>query len=184
MTASRIRYGDALASGIATHAVSSEDIDALAGALEGEDDTDILLAPFETKPEPQTTPQMREQIAAWFSAPDILELFERVESAAAKGNELAETILASFSRNSPTSLAVAFRQINEGGALSLDECMTMEFRIVNRMLRGREFYEGIRAAVIDKDGKPRWEKKSIFEVSAAEVDAYFAPLPGGELRLK
>ena len=32
----------------------------------------------------------------------------------------------------------------------MDECMRMEFRILNRMLAGHDFYEGIRAAIIDK----------------------------------
>ena len=54
--------------------------------------------------------------------------------------------------------------------------MRMEFRILNRMLAGHDFYEGIRAAVIDKDGKPQWRPPSLDEVSAEAVDAYFAPL--------
>ena len=37
---------------------------------------------------------------------------------------------------SPTSLDVAFRQISAGATLSMDECMRMEFRILNRMLEG------------------------------------------------
>lgn len=184
LTASRIRYGDALASGIATHAVLSEDFGALAEALEYAGDTGSLIAPFAATPEPQTTMRMREWIAEWFSAASIVDLFERVESEAARGNELADAILTSFRRNSPTSLAVAFRQIREGARLSLDDCMRMEFRIVNRMLCGYDFYEGIRAAVVDKDGKPRWEKNSVYDVSASEVDAYFAPLPDGELAIK
>ena len=32
----------------------------------------------------------------------------------------------------------------------MDECMRMEFRILNRMLAGHDFYEGIRAVIIDK----------------------------------
>ena len=33
-----------------------------------------------------------------------------------------------------------------GSTLSMDDCMRMEFRILNRMLAGHDFYEGIRAA--------------------------------------
>ncbi|TJW82500.1 MAG: enoyl-CoA hydratase/isomerase family protein, partial [Mesorhizobium sp.] len=84
---------------------------------------------------------------------------------------------------SPTSLNVAWREISAGLTLSMDECMKMEFRILNRMLAGHDFYEGIRAAIIDKGSKPEWRPASLEAVSAADVDAYFAPLGAGELDL-
>jgi enoyl-CoA hydratase len=183
MTAARIRYGDALFSGIATHAVAAEDFPVLADALQGRGDTDEIIAPFAIVPDPMTTDKMRRDISYWFSADTLEELVKRVENAAGQGNELAASIVASFARNSPTSIAVAFREIREGARLSLDDCMRMEFRIVCRMLRGREFYEGIRAVVVDKDNKPNWEKKSVSDVNFSDIDAYFAPLPDGELQL-
>lgn len=67
--------------------------------------------------------------------------------------------------------------------MSMADCMRMEFRILNRMLSGHDFYEGIRCAIIDKGAKPDWQPAAIAEVSAADVDAYFAPLPDGELTL-
>ncbi len=51
---------------------------------------------------------------------------------------------------------VAFREISAGLTLSMDECMRMEFRILNRMLEGNDFYEGIRAVIIDKGDTPEW----------------------------
>ena len=74
-------------------------------------------------------------------------------------------VLETLRKRSPTSLNVAFRQINAGAMLSIEECMRMDFRILNRMLRGHDFYEGIRAAIIDKrtppsGGRPRWRRSS------------------------
>ena len=60
--------------------------------------------------------------------------------------------------------------------------MRMEFRIVNRMLVGHDFYEGIRAAIIDKGSQPQWRPASLADVEQADIDAYFAPL-GTELAL-
>ena len=66
----------------------------------------------------------------------------------------------------------------------MDECMRMEFRILNRMLAGHDFYEGIRAVIIDKGddaamaagdarrGRPR-----------RRSTRYFAPLGERELVL-
>jgi hypothetical protein len=61
--------------------------------------------------------------------------------------------------------------------------MRMEFRILNRMLEGHDFYEGIRAAIIDKGDTPRWQPATLAEVKAADVDRYFAPLGDRELVL-
>jgi enoyl-CoA hydratase len=49
-----------------------------------------------------------------------------------------------------------------------------------------DFYEGIRAVLIDKDHKPVWSA-SLEDVRAEAIDAFFAPLEKthqrGELRL-
>ena len=66
----------------------------------------------------------------------------------------------------------------------MDECMKMEFRILNRMLAGHDFYEGIRAAIIDKDSKPLWRPASLDDVGDAEIDAYFQSLGSRELALR
>jgi enoyl-CoA hydratase len=51
-------------------------------------------------------------------------------------------------------------------------------------LAGHDFREGIRALIIDKDNRPRWRPELLAEVSPAAVDAYFAPLPQGDLMLE
>ena len=67
--------------------------------------------------------------------------------------------------------------------LDMDECMKMEFRILNRMLVGHDFYEGIRAAIVEKGSTPAWKPATLADVERAEIDAYFAPLGDRELKL-
>ena len=57
----------------------------------------------------------------------------------------------------------------------------MEFRIVSRICRGHDFYEGVRALIVDKDNRPRWRPAAAEAVSKADIDAHFAPLGEGEL---
>ena len=54
--------------------------------------------------------------------------------------------------------------------------MRTEFRIISRVAHGTNFYEGIRAAVLDKDNAPRWNPPHLAEVSEIMVAAHFMPL--------
>src|SRR5690606_25695002 len=100
-----------------------------------------------------------------------------------KGDAFVDATLKTMLSRSPTSMHVAQRQVAAGGSLSMDECMKMEFRILNRMLTGNDFYEGIRALLVEKGSVPNWRPATLAEVKAEEIDAYFAPLPDGELTL-
>jgi enoyl-CoA hydratase len=68
-----------------------------------------------------------------------------------------------------------------GAKLDIGEALRTEFRIVSRIARGHDFYEGVRAVIIDKDQRPLWNPAGIESVEAADVAAYFAPLLEGEL---
>jgi hypothetical protein len=43
---------------------------------------------------------------------------------------------------------------------------------------GGEFYEGVRAALIDKDRKPKWNPSKLTDVTPASILAHFEPVPG------
>ncbi|TIV76314.1 MAG: enoyl-CoA hydratase/isomerase family protein, partial [Mesorhizobium sp.] len=130
----------------------------------------------------ETERQDLEAIARHFSQSSLAGIIDSLERAGADDAFAAKT-LATLKTRSPTSLNVAWRQISAGSTLSMDECMKMEFRILNRMLAGHDFYEGIRAAIINKGSTPQWRPASLDEVSAADIDAYFAPLGDKELAL-
>lgn len=82
---------------------------------------------------------------------------------------------------SPTSLEVTLRQLREGARLGFEDCMRLEYRLACRFMRGHDFFEGVRAVVIDKDNRPRWRPETLEAVTADQVAAFFAPLPEGEL---
>jgi enoyl-CoA hydratase len=183
LTGRRIRAGDALRAGLATHVVGSERLAEVISALceTGSPDQALkgrgLVVDFDFDEAELLT------ISRHFSAGRLADLLRALRQAAGDGDETCTEALKAIEAASPTSVAVAFRQISTGAMLDMDECMRMEFRIVSRMMTGHEFYEGIRAAVVDKDNAPRWSPGRIEEVDDAAVDAYFAPLPGGDLRL-
>ena len=61
--------------------------------------------------------------------------------------------------------------------------MRAEFRIVSRIIEGHDFYEGVRAVIVDKDNAPVWRPATLAEVGDADVERHFAARPGDELVL-
>lgn len=180
LTGNRIGPGDALGSGLATHTIPATQQDALTSALIESGDPETTLAAFSSPVARETDSSALAAIDTHFSKPSLEAV---VESLAMASDEFSAQTLATIRSRSPTSLAVTFRQIRMAQGLSMAECMNMEFRILNRMLAGHDFYEGIRAAIVDKDRQPKWRPAELSEVKAADVDAYFAPLGEQELGL-
>lgn len=180
LTGNRIRYGDALWSGLATHTIKAEDQAGFLDRLCATGDPESVLRGFFTPARRETDRPVLEAIARHFAQPSLSNIIVSLERAAV-ADEFAAKTLATIRTRSPTSLHVAWRQISAGLTLSMDECMKMEFRILNRMLAGHDFYEGIRAAIIDKGSTPRWRPADLDAVAVADVDAYFATLGDQEL---
>jgi enoyl-CoA hydratase len=179
LTGERLNAADGVAAGVATHRVLSRRFPELTEALCSAVPVDALLSAFA---EPAGNGPVLAQQAA------VGRLFnqERVEDvlaaldAEAVGNGVgaafAFTAAAAIRAKSPTSLKIALAQMRRGATLDFTECMRTEFRIVSRVMRGHDFYEGIRAVIIDKDQAPGWQPPALEAVSAAEVEQYFAPL--------
>ncbi len=182
LTGNRIRYGDALWSGLATHTVAADGLTGLIERLTETGEPEGVLRGYFRAASRETDREALEAIARHFSRPTLADIMESLESEAASDTFAAKTLETILSR-SPTSLSVAFRQIRAGLTMSMDDCMRMEFRILNRMLAGNDFYEGIRAAIIDKGSKPNWRPSRLEHVDPADVDSYFEPLGARELTL-
>ena len=179
LTGTRVKWGDALWAGLATHPVKSENLGALLEMLARNGEAESVLRNYFTMPPRETPREVWEKIDKWFGEPSLRGIVGALEKDA--GDTHADNLLSTLRTKSPTSLRVTFEELTHGLSRSMEDCMKMEFRIVNRMLTGHDFYEGIRAAIVEKGSSPTWRPRSLEEVSAAEVEAYFAPLPGGDL---
>ncbi len=186
LTGARLGPDDAHAAGLATHRIESAKFDDLLEGLVGTVPVDALLAAF-ARPKQEGPVMARlgaidRQFAA-DSVEDILAALDRTASSAGADAEFAAEAAAAIRAKSPSSLKIALAQMRLGRSLSFDDCMRTEFRIVSRIVYGHDFYEGVRAVIIDKDQKPNWCPADLQSVSQAEVDRYFAPLAEGELEL-
>jgi enoyl-CoA hydratase len=186
LTGARLGAADCLHVGLATHFVPAARLGELEAALAAADlsagpaAVDRVLEGFAADPGPPGLPALRERIDAAFGAPTLAAVLENL---AAGADDFARAQLEAIGTKAPLSLAVTFRQLREGRRLDFDNAMRLEYRLVHRFMEGHDFREGVRALIVDKDNRPRWRPARLDEVSEAAVDACFAPLPNGDLRL-
>ncbi len=153
----------------------SELIEALCGAVP----VDAVLAAFTEPVDPGALTRQGRAIDRWFSANHVEEILASLDASAAEpGGKagFARTAAAAIRAKSPLSLKLALALQRRGRTLAFDECIRTEYRVVSRVVRGHDFYEGIRAVIIDKDQAPHWQPATLEAVSAAEVERHFAPL--------
>jgi enoyl-CoA hydratase len=180
LSGARIRAADALALGLITAAAPSSAMPDLLESLCSGADVDTAIAAVSRDPGPAPILADRAVVDACFSADSVPVVLARLDAASLTSDTAAE-LARTIRTKSPRSLAIALRQMREGGALGFEQAMALEFRIVSRMLDNPDFYEGVRAVVVDKDQAPHWQPASAEALDPADVASYFAPLPGGEL---
>jgi enoyl-CoA hydratase len=183
LTGDRLGAADALHGGIATHRVRSARLSDLTDALGRTVPVDATLAAFSEPAGEAPVAARRRAIDRLFKADRVEDILTALAAEAENGGleaEFAQKAAATIRTKSPTSLKLALAQMRAGRGLSFEACMQTEFRIVSRVVHGHDFYEGVRAVIVDKDNAPRWRPSTPGEVSDAEIARYFAPLPGGD----
>jgi enoyl-CoA hydratase len=180
LTGARLKTTDCLYAGVATHFVPQAKWETLLERLANGTAPDQALEGLADNVPDTFLETHRNAIDSIFALESVEAILAALDD---EGTDWAGETAATLHTKSPTSLKVTFRQIREGARLEFDECMRMEYRMVNRIVAGHDFYEGVRAAIIDKDGAPKWQPADLAGVGGADVDAYFAPLGDKELTL-
>lgn len=186
LTGERFGAADGVAAGIATHRIASTRFPALLEGLAGTVSVDAVLAAFSEPAGEGPIAVRRATIDRLFAGDSVEDILAALDAEAANGSadaEWAAATAATLRTKSPLSLKIALQQVRRGGHWDFAACMRMEFRIVSRVIHGCDFYEGVRAVIVDKDLSPRWNPATLAAVSDAEVERYFAPRQEGDLPL-
>ncbi|RDX58043.1 3-hydroxyisobutyryl-CoA hydrolase 1, partial [Mucuna pruriens] len=119
-----------------------------------------------------------------FSRKAIDEILSSLEmESMSKVDHWISATIQTLKKASPTSLKIFLRLIREGRLLGIGPCLVCEYRIVCHILKGhysKDFFEGCRAILIDKDRNPKWEPSKLELVSDSDVDRYFSKLDDEE----
>ena len=178
---------DVIALGLATHCVASSSIDEICDALAAldggqppeafADAVDATLRRFQIAPPgPSAALAHADAIDACFSEPDVPGILSALDQ---NGDAFCAEAAASIRRGSPTAAAVTLEAVRRARGAKLDDVLRTDFRVMTNMVRpgvmSEDFYEGVRAALVDKDRSPTWRPAAI------DVAAYFeAPGDGFE----
>ncbi|PKA40812.1 enoyl-CoA hydratase/isomerase family protein [Rhizobium sullae] len=186
LTGQELNAADAIYAGLADFEIPSsrlpDVIDALARMPAGSSPVacDALLKHLSGKPGESRLQAIRPSIDHAFCFDRVEEILEAL---AADEGEFAAKTRKTLQTRSPTSLKLTLRLLREGRrSASLAECLNRELGAGLQTLKSADFYEGVRAAVIDKDRNPKWLPATIEAVNE-EVIAPFLKPPSSPLAL-
>ena len=189
LTGMRAGPADALYCGFATHFVPREKIPVLVAALtetkDGRDSVEQILAGFAADPGLAPIAQRQAAIERCFAADTVEAILDALAREAASGSvdaAWAGETRAGLLTKSPTSLKITLRQLITGRDYEIEEALALEYRLTQHVMAGHDFYEGVRAALIDRDLRPHWKPATLTEATDSLVDTYFAPIGARELR--
>lgn len=183
LTGHRFKGRDLVRVGLASHYIDSSQIPEVETTLANlswpvsMDDVDDLLENFQSAsstnfPESFSLEKHRKQISHCFAGKSVEEIVARLHE---DGSSWALSQLETLSKMSPTALKVTLRLLQLGRSMNLAQTLQTEYRLTQRCVADRDFHEGIRAAILDKDRNPRWCPASLEEVTEERLDQYFAP---------
>lgn len=186
LTGYRARAADCLYTDIATHYIPSDTITEMKARLVeaslplGPAEVGVILDDFSAEPNQQPPlASFRQQIDSHFSHESVGAI---IDSLKAETSEWARDTYKTLLTKSPTSLELSFEAYRRGASLSLNQCLQMEYRIVNRILEmDPDFLEGVRAILIDKDRNPTWSPSRLADIDHDAIAAHFSNMGADEL---
>lgn len=177
LTGTRLSVADAFALNVIDTVIDSKSWPNLLTTLQDNDWGDDAnagvkhcLEPYTITPDPSEFPHYLPLINRCFCHDNVETILQRL---AAEKTPWAIHTAEVIANKSPISLKVTLEQIRRGGNLNFDECMAMEAVIVKHFLHTPDFYEGVRAALVDKDKSPQWHPSQLHDVTPEQIQAFF-----------
>ncbi len=174
LTGNAVAGADAIYTGFADVLVPSQKLEALMQDLSLARDADGVQAAIEARavdPADSFLAGNLDVINATFGFETVEEIFAAL---AARDDAFSRETLETLRKRSPTSLKLTLKMLRLGSeSPSLIECLEREFAAGTEILLGHDFYEGVRAALVDKDRNPRWQPARLEDVTERDLSSYF-----------
>jgi enoyl-CoA hydratase len=173
LTGAPFSGADAIAMGFADHYLPHGDVEAFRQAIVA-DGVDNALAKYTVEPPSSELAAQRNWIDNCFAGNTVEDIVAALRGHdAGPANEAADLI----ATRSPIALSVTLEAVRRAAKLqTLKDVLVQDYRVSSASLRSHDLVEGIRAQLIDKDRNPKWSPEQLAGVTAADVEAYFAPV--------
>mmetsp|Transcript_16925 Transcript_16925/g.26053 ORF Transcript_16925/g.26053 Transcript_16925/m.26053 type:complete len:313 (+) Transcript_16925:205-1143(+) len=169
LTGHRLKAKDLVQWGVATHFVPSDKLDTLRADLVANVQSSSSQAEIEQIVSKHSDLNAGsepiadlEHINHFFK--DGKTIHEVIASLESSETDFAKGTLKKLKYMSPLALGVVYEQICRGKTMSLAEVFEMEYNISQGFMHHTEFFEGVRALLVDKDRSPNWKYKKVSEV--------------------
>ncbi len=175
---SQMGAAEAIYTGFADHLLPSAKLPELVQRLVASEAPSTVIASLADDPGPAELAGPLANDLEAFAQPSVEAIRDVL---AAAGTEFAKRALDGLSARSPLALKATLEALTrDHGYTRLEDALTAEFRLCTRLYERGEFPEGVRALIVDKDRKPKWNPPTLADVTPAMVDALFQPFPPSE----
>lgn len=178
LTGARLGPADCVHAGIATHYVPTERLPVMLDLLAtAEEDADEILRTLDAPAGESRLAALRDGIDFHFGHDSVEAILDSLDG----GDDWAQEQAGIIRRMSPTSCKLTLAGLRAGRGASIETCLINEYRMVCEIRNGHDFFEGVRAQLLDKDRNPKWAPATLAEVSDADVARHFQPPETGDL---
>lgn len=189
MTGARLNGADAIYAGFADTFVKSDNLEQLVTNItEGDNIEDAIEKVSDPIPNSELA-SMQSEINEAFSKNTALEclahLKQIVEVDNSVAKEWAQSCVKAIEHGAPFATVATFEaQVLATKFASAKDALTLEYRYVSNAIKGTDFFEGVRAMLIDKDKNPKWNESTLAHVSIEDVRGCFDSLGDNELKFE
>ncbi|WP_457797808.1 enoyl-CoA hydratase/isomerase family protein [Methylocystis sp. S23] len=181
LSGATVGAADALYLGLADVSVDSRAINDLIRSLCGIREASEAQALLKRFAQPPGMGELAQNKAAIERAMTAERAEDIIAALAAEDSAFAQKAARAISGNSPTSLKTTHALLKRAmRAAGLTECLIHEFHAACSLLASHDLYEGIRAAIVDKDRSPKWRPATLEEVDDSTVATILAGDGGAE----
>ena len=185
LTGYRLKGADCQHAGLATHMCTSSSLPDLKQELIGaknECEMGAILKKYDSEfpfKEPFSLSSKMEFINDCFSLEKMEDIAKHLE---ASDDAFAAETLKDLAKMCPTSLKITLRLLRRGKRMnSLKKSLELDYLLMHKVCAADNIYEGVRAALIDKDKNPRWKPALLQDVADSEIDGYFEENPSNKI---
>ena len=169
---------------LVSHCIPAAHFGVIKDALSDNQPIDRLLDGLHREPGEGELVRFTPAINRVFSAPSVEAILERLDAEHGEDEAWARETAAELRKKSPTSLKVAFAQMQRGKSLDLAGALRLEFSLASHLIGSHDYREGIAARIAGKGRAPNWQPATLPAVDDEAIERLFTTPAEDELELQ